>query len=118
MRQFYTALDELSFLFQWRYSLEGHLDQKLGEVVAAYVYDLELTLDCFEFSEARASDGRSVQVRTTRSRRGIVSLTQTCEHLLVVRLWGRKVVESTTGRSNQYGRHPGVSREMESEEYL
>jgi hypothetical protein len=44
MRQVYAALDETSFMFQRPPLMpEGYLDQKLGEVLAAYVYDLELT---------------------------------------------------------------------------
>ena len=76
MRQFYGVLDEMSFLFQRSPLMpEGYLDQKIGEVLVAYVYDLELTQNQSDFSEAKSSDGRRVQVRTTRSLRGTVPTT-------------------------------------------
>jgi hypothetical protein len=99
MKQFYAVLDEISFLFERPLMPEGYLDQKIGEVIAAFVYDLELTRTHSDYSEAKAGDGRSVQVRTTRaiaSRKSVV-LQPACEHLLVVQLWDHELIEVYNG---------------------
>ena len=99
LRQLDSALDELTFLFQRHLMPNGYLDQKIGEIIAAYVYDLELTRNHNDFSEAKSSDGRKVQVRSTRAQasRETVPLKDACEHLLVVQLWGREVIEVYNG---------------------
>lgn len=88
-----------SHIFQRQCMPDGYLDRKIGEIIAAYVYDLELTENHDDFSKAKSSDGRSVQVRTTRAHasRDTVALKHTCEQLLVVQLWGREVIEVYNG---------------------
>jgi hypothetical protein len=97
MRQFHAALDELGFLFQRHLMPDGYLDQKIGEVIAAYVYDLDLTENHADFSEAKSSDGRTVQVRSTRAHKTTVALEQIGEHLIVVQLCGQEVIEVYNG---------------------
>lgn len=99
MKQLYGALDEMSFLFRDSLMPSGYLDARIGEIVAAYIYDLELTRTHLDFSEATSSDGRTVQVRSTRAHksRETVALEHVGEHLVVVQLWGREVVELYNG---------------------
>jgi hypothetical protein len=99
MRQFHAALDELGFLFQRHLMQDGYLDRKIGEIIAAYVYDLELTEYHADFSEGKTTDGRTVQVRTTRAykSRETVAVEHVGEHLVVVQLWGREVIEVYNG---------------------
>lgn len=99
IRQLYTVLDEMAFLFQRRLEPGGYLDQKIGEVLAAYVYDLDLIRNRSDDSEAKSSDGRSVQVRTTRAQasRKTVALRNACDHLLVVQLLGPELIEVYNG---------------------
>lgn len=99
IRQLHSALEELTFLFQRHLSPPGYLDQKIGEIIAAYVYDLELTANHDDFSEAKATDGRSVQVRSIRAQasRETVPLKNVAEHLLVVQLWDQEVIEVYNG---------------------
>ena len=98
LRQFYSSLDEMSFLFRRSLIPEGEMGDRLGEIVAAYVYDLDLNQEDEECAEAKTSDGRCVQVQTTRaSGRGTVALRHTFEHLLVVRLTGRQLIEVYNG---------------------
>jgi hypothetical protein len=99
MKQLYATLEEMSFLFQRPLMPEGYLDQKIGEVLAAFVYDLELIRNHHDYSEAKSSDGRRIQVRTTRARasRDTVALQSDCEHLLVVQLWGHELIEVYNG---------------------
>ena len=99
MKQVYAALDELSFLFERPLVPSGYLDRKIGEVLAAFVYDLELTRSHSDFSEAKSNDGRSVQVRSTRAHasRETVPLKNVGEHLLVIQLWGRELIEVYNG---------------------
>ena len=99
IRQLHSTLEELAFLFQRHLSPHGYLDQKIGEIIAAYIYDLELTANHNDFSEAKSSDGRTVQVRCTRAQasRETVPLKDVGEHLLVLQLWGHEVIEIYNG---------------------
>ena len=99
IRQLHSALEELTFLFQCHLSPHGYLDQKIGEIIAAYIYDLELTANHDDFSEAKTTDGRRVQLRSTRAQasRDTVPLKNVGEHLLVVQLWGEEVIEVYNG---------------------
>ena len=83
-------------------SVEGvpaYLDQKVGEIIAAYIYNLELTANHDDFSEAKTTDGRTVQVRCTRAQasRETVPLKDVGAHLLVLQLWGQEVIEIYNG---------------------
>jgi hypothetical protein len=99
IRQFHSAMEELTFLFQRQLSPHGYLDQKIGEIIAAYIYDLELTANHEDFSEAKTTDGRRVQVHSTRAQasRETVPLKDIGEHLLVLQLWGQEVIEVYNG---------------------
>lgn len=73
----------LEALFPGRkFTLDGHLVGSLGEVVAASVFDLELLPASAEGHDARARDGRLVQVKLTQSTQ--VGIRSCPAHLLVM----------------------------------
>ena len=91
------ALEELDALFPRRFVPEGCLDQSLGEVLAAFMYDLELVASNAKASVAKTTDGRRVQLKVTRSRKGTVGLYDRPEALLVLQLSGQSLFELYNG---------------------
>jgi hypothetical protein len=65
-----------------RFTLDGHLVGSVGEVIAAAIFDLELLVGSTESHDARASDGRLVQIKLTQS--VAIGLRSCPQHLLVL----------------------------------
>lgn len=63
---------------------DGHLVGSIGEVVAAFAYELDLGAPSIKAHDATTLDGRSVQVKLTQGKR--VALSYDCEVLLVLQL--------------------------------
>ena len=63
---------------------DGHLVGSIGEVLAAHRYGLELLPCSTEGHDARARDGRQVQIKATQG--SSVAMRSSCDHLVVFRL--------------------------------
>lgn len=88
IRQLYAIVDELESLFPRRFTPDGHLVGSIGEAVAAFVYDLELLCSSTECHDAKARDGRLVQVKLT-SGNSAISMYDEPHHLIVLQLLKR-----------------------------
>jgi hypothetical protein len=97
IQQLDQTLEELQRLFPRQFVPEGCLDQSVGEVRATLIYDLELVESRTKVSVAKMSDGRTAQLKVTRSRRGTVGLYDRPESLLVLQLSGKELVELYNG---------------------
>lgn len=85
VERLYALVGELEHHFPGRkFTPDGHLVGSLGEVLAAYYYDLELLTASAERHDARARDGRMVQVKATQGQS--VALRSEPDHLLVLSL--------------------------------
>ena len=83
--QLCSLVDQLEHLFPGRkFTLDGHLVGSIGEVVAAHRYGLELLPASAETHDARADDGRLVQIKLTQTRS--VGLRGEPDHLIVLQL--------------------------------
>lgn len=79
----YTASDGLERLFPERkFTLDNHVVGSIGEVVAAYIFDLNLNPASTLGHDATAPDGRNVEIKLTQGRS--VAIRQEPEHLLVM----------------------------------
>ncbi|MFL9823422.1 DUF6998 domain-containing protein [Rhodoplanes sp. SY1] len=79
-----TSIDRLAALFPGRkFTLDGHLVGSIGEVVAAHMFDLDLSRSSTKAHDAVASDGRRVQIKLTR--RNVVAIRHAPDHLIVLR---------------------------------
>jgi hypothetical protein len=79
----YTAADGLERIFPGRkFTLDGHLVGSIGEVVAAYMFDLDLNPASTQGHDARARDGRQVEIKLTQGRG--VAIRHEPEHLIVL----------------------------------
>ncbi len=79
----YTASDGLERMFPGRkFTLDGHLVGSVGEVVAAYMFDLELNPASTLGHDARASNGKNVEIKLTQGQG--VAIRREPEHLLVL----------------------------------
>ncbi|MCX2522743.1 DUF6998 domain-containing protein [Larsenimonas rhizosphaerae] len=81
--QLYSAADGLEALFPGRkFTLDGHLVGSVGEVVAAYMFNLTLNPASTLGHDAIAPDGRQVEIKLTQGK--TVALRHPPEHLLVL----------------------------------
>ncbi|MDF1857269.1 hypothetical protein [Pseudooceanicola sp.] len=79
----YTAADRLERLFPGRkFTLDGHLVGSIGEVTAAYMFDLDLNPASTLGHDARSRDGRNVEIKLTQGRG--VAIRHEPEHLIVL----------------------------------
>lgn len=85
VQRLYALVGELESHFPGRkFTPDGHLVGSLGEVLAAYYYDLELLAASTEKHDAQSKDGRFVQVKATQAKS--VALRSKPQHLLVLAL--------------------------------
>ncbi|MDT0683081.1 hypothetical protein RM543_10320 [Roseicyclus sp. F158] len=79
----YTAADGLEQLFPGRkFTLDGHLVGSIGEVTAAYMFDLDLNPASTLGHDARSRCGRNVEIKLTQGRG--VAIRHQPDHLLVL----------------------------------
>ena len=85
VRRLYDIVRQLEELFPGRkFTPDGHLVGSLGEVMAAHRYRLELLPASSPAHDARAPDGRLVQIKATQTRN--VALRAEPQHLIVLSL--------------------------------
>jgi len=99
VRRLYELVADFERLFPGRrFTPDGHLVGSIGEVIAAYKYDLELHAASNAGHDAIASDGRQVEIKATQGK--TVALRSEPEHLLVLLL-------DFTGASSEVFNGPG-----------
>ena len=87
----YSASERLEVLFPGRkFTLDGHLVGSIGEVIAAYMFDLNLLRGSNKGHDATAKDGRNVEVKLTQG--DTVALRHEPDHIIILhRSRGTKV---------------------------
>ncbi|WP_218062794.1 hypothetical protein [Phaeobacter sp. B1627] len=79
----YAAADGLESIFPGRkFTLDGHLVGSIGEVAAAYIFDLDLNPASTMGHDARSRCGRNVEIKLTQGRS--VAIRHEPEHLIVL----------------------------------
>lgn len=79
----YSASDGLERIFPGRkFTLDGHLVGSIGEVAAAYMFDLELNPASTQGHDAKTRDGRDVEIKLTQGRS--IAIRHEPDHLLVL----------------------------------
>lgn len=95
IKELFRISTELEQAFPGRkFTLDGHLISSIGEVIAAYHYNLDLLPSSTEQHDAKAPDGRMVQIKATQGRHHI-ALRSEPEHLIV--LW----IDDNTGEAQE-----------------
>ena len=85
VQRLYRIVNELESHFPGRpFTPDGHLVGSIGEVLAAHRYSPDLLPCSAEGHDARASDGRLVQIKATQG--DGVAMRSCCDHLIVLRL--------------------------------
>ena len=85
IKALYAISQELEQLFPGRhYTPDGHMVGSIGEVLAGSCYELELFDASAETHDAKAPDGRLVQIKATQIDR--VALSSEPEWLLVLKI--------------------------------
>jgi hypothetical protein len=83
LEDLYTASEGLERLFPGRkFTLDGHLVGSIGEVAAAYMFDLKLNAASTHGHDARSKDGRQVEIKLTQGKS--VAIRHEPEHLIVL----------------------------------
>jgi hypothetical protein len=79
----YTVTDNLERMFPGRkFTLDGHLIGSLGEVIAAYIFDLNLHPASTLGHDAKCPKGRNVEIKLTQG--STVAIRYEPEHLIVL----------------------------------
>lgn len=79
----YGSAERLEALFPGRkFTLDGHLVGSIGEVIAAYMFDLTLNPASTMAHDALCPDGRRVEIKFTQGR--TVAIRHEPDHLLVL----------------------------------
>jgi len=85
VRALYKIVGELEDSFpDKRFTPDGHLVGSIGEVLAAYYYNLDLLPASAECHDALTEDGRLVQIKATQVKS--IGLRSEPDHLLVIRI--------------------------------
>jgi hypothetical protein len=86
VKDIYRIVGELESAFPGRkFTPDGHLVGSLGEVLAAYHYDLDLLPGSHKTHDAKSnSSGRLVQVKATQGK--LIGIREKPKHLIVLRL--------------------------------
>ena len=94
LKNLYETVAELETLFPNRkFTLDGHLVGSIGEVIAAYVFDLKLLENSTQTHDAKAKQGTLVQIKFTQGNKS-VAISSEPEHLIVLRLTPEYVLET------------------------
>lgn len=81
--ELYTASEGLELIFPGRkFTLDGHLVGSIGEVVAAYMFELELNPASTQGYDAKTRDGIKVEIKFTQG--SSVAIRHEPQHLLVL----------------------------------
>jgi len=102
VRQLYELVAEFEALFSHtnkRFTPDGHLVGSIGEVIAAYMYDLLLHPNSNHLHDAETRDGRQIQIKATQTNRK-VALRGMPEHIIVLHL-------SKSGAASEVFNGPG-----------
>lgn len=83
VKQLYGVVAELESLFPGRrFTPDGHLVGSIGEVIAKYRYGLTLLPSSTPVHDAKATDGRLVQIKATQGKS--IALREKPDHLIVL----------------------------------
>lgn len=85
MRELYALTNELERRFPGRkFTPDGHMVGSIGEAWAVWLYQVELLRASTPQHDAKAADGRLVQIKATQGKG--VALSSEPDHLLVLKL--------------------------------
>jgi hypothetical protein len=84
VRRLYGLVKELERSFNRKFTPDGHMVGSLGEVIVGYAYGLDLLPQSYQGHDARALDGRWVQIKATQGRQ--IALRSQPQHLIVIGL--------------------------------
>ncbi|WP_211250373.1 DUF6998 domain-containing protein [Fodinicurvata fenggangensis] len=83
LEKLYEASSGLEALFPGRkFTLDGHLVGSIGEVVAAYMFGLELMPASNLGYDALSADGRKVEIKLTQGT--VIGIRHQAEHIIVL----------------------------------
>lgn len=84
LERLYETTGRLESIFRGRkFTPDGHLVGSIGEVIAAYMFDLKLAPASIKAHDAIAHNGRRVEIKLTQGRS--IGIREKPEHLIVLR---------------------------------
>ena len=86
IRELYAITTELESLYPGRkFTIDGHLVGSIGEVLVAERYGLTLLPNSSQTHDAKAEDGRLVQIKATQTKR--IAISSEPEYLIVIQIY-------------------------------
>lgn len=93
LKSLYATVTRLEELFPGqKFTPDGHLVGSIGEVIAAYMFDLQLLPNSYQNHDAKTVDGKLVQIKLTQGKRG-VAISGQPDYLIVLRMSADQSVE-------------------------
>ncbi|MGY8870740.1 MAG: DUF6998 domain-containing protein [Pseudomonadales bacterium] len=84
IRQIYAIVSELETMFGRHFTPDGHMVGSIGEVLAAFYYDLELYTASAATHDAISKSGTEVQIKATQSTN--IGIRSEPQHIIVLAL--------------------------------
>lgn len=85
IREIFRIANELEEMYPGRhFTPDGHMLGSIGEIIAVEEYDLALFEASYPIHDARAKDGRLVQIKATQGER--IAISECPEHLIVLKI--------------------------------
>ena len=82
VREIYKIVSELEAMFDRHFTPDGHMVGSIGEVLAAYHYELTLLPASAETHDAKSANGTNVQIKATQGKR--IGISSEPQHLIVL----------------------------------
>lgn len=84
VREIYKIVSELETMFGRHFTPDGHMVGSIGEILAAYHYNLELLTASTETHDAISKSGKKIQIKATQA--NSIGIRSEPQHLIVLRL--------------------------------
>jgi hypothetical protein len=119
VKQLVHITSDLNRRFDRSFTLDGHLMGSIGEVIAAYEYDIELLPASYKTHDAITSDEKYIQIKITQGKK--INISSEPEYLLVLKLTDNEEIKeiyngrgksawSSAGKENKNGRPISIAK--------
>lgn len=110
---------DLNKRFDRSFTLDGHLMGSIGEVIAAYEYDIELLPASYKTHDAITSDKKFIQIKITQGKK--INISSEPDYLLVLKLTDNEEIKEIyngrgmsawngAGKENKNGRPISIAK--------
>ncbi|WP_395548804.1 MULTISPECIES: DUF6998 domain-containing protein [unclassified Lacrimispora] len=119
VKQLVHIASDLNKRFDRSFTLDGHLMGSIGEVIAAYEYDIELLPASYKTHDAITLDEKYIQIKITQGKK--INISSEPDYLLVLKLTDNEEIKEIyngrgktawhgAGKENKNGRSISIAK--------